>query len=171
MKYAVIYESATGNTKMLADEIRNVLGERECIFFGTLEENTQSATEGAEILFLGFWTDKGECSAGIRKYIETLYGRNIFLFGTAGFGGSEKYFSEILERVCVHLPEGNTVVGTYMCQGKMPESVRKRYELMKEKMPQDDKVEMMIENFDKALSHPDQADLTHLREKVTGLSI
>ena len=53
----------------------------------------------------------------------------------------------------------------------MPESVRKRYELMKEKMPQDDKVEMMIENFDKALPHPDQADLTHLREKVTGLSI
>lgn len=171
MKYAVIYDSATGNTKMLADEIKNTLGEEKCVFFGSPEENRQSTAEEAEILFLGFWTDKGECSEKVRKYMETLCGKNVFLFGTAGFGGSEQYFSQILSRVCAHLPEGNTVAGTYMCQGKMPQSVRKRYEAMQEKAPQDEKIKMMIENYDKALPHPDQEDLRCLRETVTSLGI
>ena len=40
--------------------------------------------EEAELLFLGFWTDKGECSEKIRKYMETLHGQKVVLFGTAG---------------------------------------------------------------------------------------
>ena len=39
MKYAVVYESATGNTKMLAEEIKKALGDSECIYFGTAEGN------------------------------------------------------------------------------------------------------------------------------------
>lgn len=170
MKYAVIYESATGNTKMLADEIRNILGEENCVRFGTPEENMSGWEGNAEVLFLGFWTDKGECSGKIGKYMETLHGQKVFLFGTAGFGGSEQYFSQILNRVSAHLPESNTVTGTYMCQGKMPQSVRKRYEAMQEKAPQDDKIEQMIENFDRAASHPDEADLVSLRKTVTALT-
>ena len=53
-----------------------------------------------------------------------------------------------------------------MCQGKMPQSVRKRYEAMQEKNPQDEKVKMMIENYDRAQTHPDEEDLIHLREAV-----
>lgn len=43
----------------------------------------------------------------------------------------------------------------WMCQGKMPQSVRARYE----RMPASDKVAQMLENFDKALGHPDAKDL------------
>ncbi len=170
MKYAVIYESATGNTKMLADEIEKILGAEDCVCFGMPGENLQREEE-AELLFLGFWTDKGECSEKIGKYMETLRGRKVFLFGTAGFGGSEQYFSRILSRVTSHLPEGNTVEGTYMCQGKMPQSVRKRYEAMQEKAPQDDKIKRMIENFDRALPHPDKEDMNRLRETMKARGI
>ena len=48
MKYAVIYESATGNTKMLADEIRDTLGEENCVCFGTPGENMAGGAEEAE---------------------------------------------------------------------------------------------------------------------------
>ena len=168
MKYAVIYESATGNTKMLADEIRTALGEDKCVCFGTPEE-LQSKAEDADLLFLGFWTDKGECSEKIGKYMETLHGRKVFLFGTAGFGGSEQYFVQILNRVSAHLPKDNTVAVTYMCQGKMPQSVRKRYEAMQEKDPQDSKIQMMIDNFDRAASHPDKADLNRLSDMAAKL--
>ena len=82
MKYAVIYESATGNTEMLAKEIKSTLGEEKCVCFGTPEEELQSKAEDADLIFLGFWTDKGECSEKIRKYMETLHNRNVFLFGT-----------------------------------------------------------------------------------------
>ena len=99
MKYAVIYESATGNTEMLAKEIKSTLGKEKCVCFGTPEEELQSKAEDADLIFLGFWTDKGECSEKIRKYMETLHNRNVFLFGTAGFGGSEQYFTQILPRI------------------------------------------------------------------------
>ena len=55
-----------------------------------------------------------------------LKGRKIFLFGTAGFGGSAAYFQKILDHIKQSVDPSNTVVGEYMCQGKMPQSVRDR---------------------------------------------
>lgn len=52
-----------------------------------------------------------------------------------------------------------------MCQGKMPLSVRKRYESMMSENSSSLKVENLIKNFDKALSHPDKNDLKKL-EKI-----
>ena len=36
MKYAVIYESVTGNTEMLAKELKSTLGEEKCVCFGII---------------------------------------------------------------------------------------------------------------------------------------
>ena len=60
----------------------------------------------------------------------------------------------------------NTIVGEYMCQGKMPQSVRERYMKMKEQPEHPDNLDMLIENFDRALSHPDADDLNRLKEAV-----
>ncbi|HJB81641.1 MAG TPA: flavodoxin family protein [Candidatus Mediterraneibacter intestinavium] len=164
MTYAVIYASATGNTKMLAEEIRKRLGKKECVCFGTVEEAGTAVR--ADIIFAGFWTDKGDCSEELGHFLEGLHGRRVFLFGTAGFGGAQSYFDQILERVKGHLAADNEVVGTYMCQGKMPQSVRKRYEGMMEQNPGDQRIKGMIENFDRAVQHPDEADLNMLGEAV-----
>ena len=164
MTYAVIYASATGNTKMLAEEIRKRLGKKECVCFGTVEEAGTAVR--ADIIFAGFWTDKGDCSEELGHFLEGLHGRRVFLFGTAGFGGAQSYFDQILERVKGHLSADNEVVGTYMCQGKMPQSVRKRYEGMLEHNPGDERIKGMIENFDRAVQHPDEADLNLLGEAV-----
>lgn len=164
MTYAVIYASATGNTKMLAEEIRKRLGKKESVCFGTVEEAGTAVR--ADIIFAGFWTDKGDCSEELGHFLEGLHGRRVFLFGTAGFGGAQSYFDQILERVKGHLAADNEVVGTYMCQGKMPQSVRKRYEGMLEQNPGDERIKGMIENFDRAVQHPDEADLNMLGEAV-----
>lgn len=167
MTYAVVYASATGNTKLLAEEIKKRLGEDECVCFGTVEEaGTAVEADIIDIIFAGFWTDKGNCSEELGKFLEELHGRKVFLFGTAGFGGAQSYFEQILERVKGHLAADNEVVGTYMCQGKMPQSVRKRYEGMLEQNPGDERIKGMIENFDRAVQHPDAEDLKALREAV-----
>lgn len=166
MKYAVVYDSVTGNTEQLAETIREVMGKEECIFFGTADKEETEAVSDVDIIFLGFWTDKGDCSEKACRYMERLTGRKVFLFGTAGFGGSQQYFSQILTRVAGHLPKGNVLAGSFMCQGRMPAGVRKRYENMLEKNPQDEKTKMMIENFDKAQTHPDEEDLTGLKKAV-----
>ena len=60
----------------------------------------------------------------------------------------------------------NTVIGSFMCQGKMPMSVRQRYENMKKQPLHLPNLNAMIENFDKALSHPDADDLERLKQAV-----
>ena len=90
----------------------------------------------------------------------------VFLFGTAGFGGSEEYFNKILKTVQKDLHSSNTVIGSFMCQGKMPMSVRQRYENMKKQPLHLPNLDAMIENFDKALSHPDADDLERLKQAV-----
>ena len=71
---------------------------------------------------------KGNADESTLDFLKQLHGKNIFLFGTAGFGGSEEYFNKILKKVERSLDRSNTVFGRYMCQGKMPLSVRQRYE-------------------------------------------
>ena len=83
-----------------------------------------------------------------------------------GFGGSEEYFNKILKAVQKDLHSSNTVIGSFMCQGKMPMSVRQRYENMKKQPLHLPNLDAMIENFDKALSHPDADDLERLKQAV-----
>lgn len=98
--------------------------------------------------------------------MQQLRGKRVFLFGTAGFGGSAPYFEKILAATRKALDGSNTVIGSFMCQGKMPVSVRQRYEAMKAKPLHIPNLDALIENFDKALSHPDAADLEQLKQAV-----
>ena len=100
------------------------------------------------------------------RLLETLRNRRIFLFGTAGFGGSEAYFQKILDNVKRAIDPSNTVIGTYMCQGRMPQTVRERYVKMKGQPEHPANLDALIENFDRALSHPDGEDLRALQEAV-----
>ena len=115
---------------------------------------------------MGFWTDKGKADADTLDFLQQLHGKRVFLFGTAGFGGSAPYFEKILAATQKALDGNNTVIGSFMCQGKMPASVRQRYEAMKAKPLHIPNLDALIENFDKALSHPDAADLEQLKQAV-----
>ncbi len=53
-----------------------------------------------------------------------------------------------------------------MCQGKMPPSVRERYMKMKVQPEHPENIDALIENFDRALSHPDGNDLERLRKII-----
>ena len=90
----------------------------------------------------------------------------MFLFGTAGFGSQPAYFQAVLKRVQANLGANNTLVGSFMCQGRMPQAVRRRYETMLAAPDHAPNLEAMIENFDRALSHPDAADLSALTRAV-----
>lgn len=162
MSYAIVYSSQTGNTKLLADTLHAVLPQEECRYFGTPDP----AALDADTLYVGFWTDKGTADADSAAFLRQLRGKQVFLFGTAGFGGSEAYFDKILRAVQKGLDRSNTVTGSFMCQGRMPLSVRQRYEKMKAQPLHMPNLDALIENFDKALSHPDTEDLERLKQAV-----
>ena len=148
--YTVVYNSLTGNTKLLADTIKNVL--------------PNNNNDG--IVFVGFWTDKGNADSKTIEYLKLLRNKKIFLFGTCGFGGSEAYFERILTNVKSNIDSSNEIIGEYMCQGKMPSSVRERYLKMKESDNCPPNIDALIDNFDRALSHPDEKDLEKLSQIV-----
>ena len=158
-RYSIIFSSLTGNTKKLAETIRAVLPAEDCDYFGAPE----TAELYSEMLYVGFWTDKGNADSAALGLLSKLRGKEIFLFGTAGFGGSAAYFQKILDHVKQSVDPSNTVVGEYMCQGKMPQSVRERYMKMKENPEHPANLDALIKNFDCALSHPDSDDLEKLR--------
>ncbi len=153
----IICSSRTGNTYALAEAVRDRLREKgmECIGPVRPEEGER---EG-DLICVGFWTDKGDCSQDVAAYLESLKGQRVFLFGTAGFGGSPSYFEKVLGRVQGHLDPSNCVAGTFMCQGRMPQAVRDRFQAGLEQNPEDKALKGRLENFDRALSHPDQSDL------------
>ena len=148
--YTIVCNSLTGNTKMLADTIKSVLPNNN----------------NDDIVFVGFWTDKGNADSKTIEYLKLLRNKKLFLFGTGGFGGSEAYFDRILTNVKSNIDSSNEIIGEYMCQGKMPSSVRERYLKMKESDNCPPNIDVLIDNFDKALTHPDETDLEKLSQKV-----
>lgn len=163
MTYSIVYSSKTGNTKMLADALHQALPADDCLYFGAPDAQALAA----ERIYIGFWTDKGTCDAETAAFLAQLTQQEIFLFGTCGFGGGVAYFEQILARVRDLLPESVQLVGSYLCPGKMPQSVRDRYVRIAEEEPaKRSHMQKMIFNFDCALSHPDADDLQALIEEV-----
>lgn len=158
MTYAIVYSSKTGNTRLLAETLRDALPAGDCLYFGTPSDEALCA----ERIYVGFWTDKGTCDADTAAFLARVTTQQIFLFGTAGFGGAPEYFDKILSAARQNLSNDATVCGSYMCQGKMPAAVRARYEAMEDSPRR----QTMLDNFDAALSHPDEDDLKQLRDAV-----
>ena len=162
MEYSIVYSSNTGNTAMLAEVIKEELGSEGCKYFGGVDSKGSDTCK----IFIGFWTDKGTCAEDMGDFLKTLRKKEIFIFGTAGFGGSEEYYKRILKAVEKNIDSSNKIVGTYMCQGKMPIGIRKRYEKMMNGSKEDVKFKNLIDNFDRALSHPNEEDFKELIDRV-----
>lgn len=128
----------------------------------------------ADVVFVGFWCDKGSCSPAVQHFLQGLAGKRVFLFGTCGFGESDEYFAQILERVRAYLPVDALFIGGAMCQGKMGMGVKRRYEGMLEKDPENAQARMLIDNWSKAQSHPNEDDVSRIaaaaKEALEGIA-
>ena len=162
MKYSIVFSSRTGNTRQLAEQIRSALGLEHLVYYGTADDKALEADR----IYVGFWTDKGCCDEDTARFLAKLEDKEVFLFGTAGFGGMASYFEKILDRTQEKMNKSCRLMGSYMCQGKMPMSVRERYMKMKEADKPIPNLDMLIANFDAALSHPDEADLEGAKKAV-----
>ena len=103
------------------------------------------------------------------EFLKKLKNKKIFLFGTAGYGGSEDYFRNIINNVKKNIDSSNTLIGTFMCQGKMPLAVKERYENMAKQNNSSVDIDKLIRNFEEALSHPDITDLERLKATLENL--
>ena len=56
------------------------------------------------------------------------------------------------------LPQNCTVIGWYMCPGRMGEGVRRRYEAMLQDPVSAGQAELLLKNFDAVRTRPDERD-------------
>ena len=156
LDYKIMYASHTGNTQRLAACIYQNLqqlgnGDIEEISFDTVPADT-------DLIYVGFCVEKGDCPLEVQELLKKMHHKQIVLFGTCGFGQSEEYYDRIAAKVKQWIPEDNTCLGHFLCMGKMPMQVRKRYEAMENNPQQRETAQMLIRNFDEALLHPDEND-------------
>ena len=161
-RFVIVCESLTGNTAILAEALRAHL-QTENIHVTT---PVLADTDSSDVFFVGSWTDKGDCGANTAAFLEKLEHKKVFLFGTCGFGRSDAYYDTVYRRFADHLKSTNQIIGHYICQGKMPESVLHRYEAMKAANPDCSRWDECIDNYRNALSHPNADDMQSLFEAV-----
>lgn len=160
MNVAIIYESITGNTAMLAMAIKEHLGDK-VIYFGE-----PKAGIDADIYFVGSCTLKGMCTEKIETFLKSLEHKTILYFGTAGFGGSIKYYDSLFQRVNLIISKTNTVIDYFYCQGKMPSTVLERYTIMLKDAPDNKNIMASVQNFKQALNHPNHQDISEVKQWV-----
>lgn len=165
--YLVLYSSETGNTKQVAGEIFNAIP-------GTSKDICDIKDfhhdKEAKVYFVGFWTNRGSCDMSIMSLLGGLHNKKVALFGTCGMGKNPEYFHSIANNVSVFIPDDCEYLGSYLCQGRMPLQVRNRYEgLLTANPGEEDKIRAMLQNFDEALTHPDNEDLNSAQTFVSNI--
>lgn len=160
MKYSIVFSSMTGNTAALADRLHTLLPEESCVYFG--ETSREALDADADVVFVGFWTDKGSCDSKTRVFLKKLNDKTVVLFGTAGLGSVPGYFEEILKAAAADVPVSNTVIPGFMCQGKMSPEAKAKFEAYLVSNPDDAAVKKMLAEYDIAACHPNEEDFKAL---------
>jgi flavodoxin len=154
----IVYSSKTGNTRRLAQGIRQGLagdGEQE-LRLAAVEENPDPA--GADWILVGFWADRGTADQKALEYLKTLEGRRVGFFGTLGAYPESKHAEDIRQKVRALGAEKNTVLGCFLCQGKIDPALTGRFKNLPPDNPHAMTPERMRRHLE-AAKHPDENDI------------
>ena len=165
MRYAILYDSHTGNTAKAAQIIRHALPEEDCLcFLSTIEAlKKPEKFADADLILYGFWTDRGNCPEQSQKLLPMLPPVKVALFGTAGFGTDADYFAKIMDNAKQFVPQGATVTGTIMCAGKMPLDTKVQYEKLLKDPASKDQAQALLNCYDAVAGHPTREDLEAIK--------
>jgi flavodoxin len=159
-KGLIVYSSKTGNTRKLAEGILQGLtqagGAAAEIRIAPVEDKPDPA--GADWILMGFWADRGNADQKALGYIKELEGRRIGFFGTLGARADSAHAKETGRKVQDLAAEKNTVLGCFLCQGKIDPALTEQFR----KFPAGHPHAMTEERrklHEEAAKHPDEQDV------------
>ena len=159
MKNLLIYSSLTGNTKMIAEAVAEVVP--NCEIFA-IEDAPEPETYG--FIAIGYWVDRGLPDAKVLKYFEKIENKKVALFGTLGAYPDSEHGKECIEKSEALLKDtgkNNTVLGSFLCQGKVDPKLLNAMEKMQTNHPMTEERKARIEESKK---HPNTQDCENARE-------
>lgn len=160
MKMICVYSSKTGNTRMVAEAVHEVMPE------GTQLVAVESAPEPGDFDFLalGFWVDKGTADSKMLRYMEGIKDKKVGLFGTLGAYPDSDHAREVVKNVTARL-EKNEVVGSFLCQGKIDPKLLKAMS----NIPGHEMTEERRARIEEASKHPNDEDLADARRAFAAI--
>ncbi len=155
MKQLVVYSSQSGNTKKIAEELFRQLPEEKDIF-----PVSEAPDPGAyDVICIGFWLKDDQPDPASQAYLKKCGNKKLFLFASHGAAkGSNP--AKIGMNKAIELAEGATILGTFSCQGEVPQSV---IDAAANKDPQPD----WLADAPSAKGHPNTNDFIDLSEALT----
>jgi len=156
MKIAIVYSSKTGNTCKVAEAIAQALPTAELYAV----ENAP-APDAYDLIFIGFWVDKGTADKNAQPYFAGLGTKNVAIFATLGAYADSQHAQDSLNNAAALCPQA-TVVGRFICQGAIDPKLIAWMKTLPADHPHapDD---ARRKRWSDAESHPDTTDLENAR--------
>lgn len=151
MKYAVIYQSKSGNTREVAEEIYKSLSTDEKVI---QDIDREEEIPQADIYLVGFGIRNQMCSMDVINCFDQITSGRFAVFATCGYVATEQYKANLEKRLDVWMPEDADYLGMFLCQGRVSKEGQKN---MLDQMPEEK--ERMKQLFEYGESHPDREDL------------
>ncbi|PBI18375.1 flavodoxin [Clostridioides difficile] len=159
MKSLILYSSLTGNTKKIACSIYEAIqGKKEIKNISELVDDSIDY-ENYDIVFLGYWIDKGICDKNSKQVLENIHNKKIALFGTMGASTKGSYGASIIEKIESIIPKDNEILGSFICQGKIAEGLKVKYKEMLKLSPDNEHIRQQLNNHEESQSHPDEQEI------------
>ncbi len=158
MKSLIVYSSQTENTKKLADTIYESLEGEKDIF--PVEE--APSTEGYDLTAVGFWLKAGKSDPKTSEYLAKVEkGTRLFLFATHGAAKGSDHVKNAVDHA-IGLTNEADIAAVFTCQGEVNPKIL-------EKVKQKPEPPVWIADADNAAGHPNEDDLSALKQMITEL--
>lgn len=162
----IVYSTRTGNTHKLARGIQDALGD---VDLHPVVDAPQD--EGRPWVLVGFWVDRGTADASSLEYLQGLRDQRVGLFGTLGAYPDSKHASDVSNTVSDIVREHNTLLGCFLCQGRIDPELTERFRSFPADHPHAMTPEREKRHRD-AFTHPDEDDVRNAvnacREMIKG---
>lgn len=150
MKILVVYSSLTGNTKMIAESVAEAIPGCDLMAVEDLP-----TAETYDVIFPGFWVDRGHADDKMLAYMETIKGKKVAPFFTLGAWPDSEHADDVFEDTKKRL-SGNEIIGNYRCQGKVdPKLLERMKQMTNNPHPNTPEREARLKE---AAKHPDAND-------------
>jgi len=155
MKTLVVYSSLTGNTKQIAEAVAEVLPSCELRSI----EDAPFSLKDYGLVGVGFWAAKGQPDVKTREWLKGVSHARLAFFGTLGAKPDSEHARDCMDKaesLAMEPARGNTVCGSWMCQGRIDPKI---VDVMK-KLNLDVHRDLLKNSarIEEAASHPDEND-------------
>ena len=158
-KWAVIYSSVTGNTKKIAEAIAE---QAEADLFRV--QDAPEDVSGYDVVAVGYWLRLGQPDPLMLKYLPKIHGTRVLFFQTHGTAPTSEHAITSFARAGYFLGEGNEILGTFGCRGKINPNMKKKREKADPNDPHCGK--KSEERWALAATHPDEGDIADAKDFV-----